>query len=60
MAKHIVITLPLAEDMAKQRLEKERGKNIELWADGEQTEYWIEIYSMGVNDERNRTNGNIL
>lgn len=60
MSKHIIKECPLAEDMAKERLEKERGKNIELWTDGEQTEYWIEIYSMGVNDERIRANGNIL
>lgn len=55
-----IIKTPLAEDMAKERLQKERGKNIELWVGGEQTEYWIEIYSMGVNDERIRANGNIL
>ena len=42
---------PIAE-MAKQRLEKERGGNISLWVDDEQTEYWTEIYSMGVEDER--------
>ena len=47
-------SLPTAEDMATIRLEKERGKNIELWVDGEQTEYWKEIYAMGVNDERSR------
>jgi len=48
--------IPSAEEMATIRLEKERGKNIELWVDGEQTEYWKEIYSMGVNDERDRIN----
>lgn len=47
-------SLPSAEEMATIRLEKERGKNIELWVDGEQTEYWKEIYAMGVNDERSR------
>jgi hypothetical protein len=55
-----IIKPPLAEDMAKERLQKERGKNIGLWTDGEQTEYWIEIYSMGVNDERARVSANIL
>jgi hypothetical protein len=41
------------EEMASKRLELVRGKNIELWVDGEQTEYWKEIYMMGVSDERN-------
>lgn len=47
-------SLQSAEEMATIRLEKERGKNIELWIDEEQTEYWKEIYTMGVNDERSR------
>lgn len=55
LRKHAVSgSLPSAEEMATIRLEKERGKNIELWVDGEQTEYWKEIYAMGVNDERSR------
>lgn len=41
--------------MATKRLELVRGKNIELWVDGEQTDYWKEVYSLGVNDERNNT-----
>jgi len=43
------------EEMATKRLELVRGKNIELWVDGEQTDYWKEVYSLGVNDERNNT-----
>lgn len=43
------------EEMATKRLELVRGKNIELWIDGEQTDYWKEVYSLGVNDERNNT-----
>ncbi|MEK6878524.1 MAG: hypothetical protein AABY22_02900, partial [Nanoarchaeota archaeon] len=50
---------PQAEDMAKAKLEQIRGKNIDLWVDGEQSEYWKEIYSMGVNDERVRASSNV-
>jgi len=50
----VSLQLPDATEMASKRLEKERGKNIELWVDGEQTDYWKEVYCLGVMDERER------
>lgn len=42
------------EEMSIIALERERGNNIELWVDSETTEYWKEIYALGVSDERKR------
>jgi hypothetical protein len=51
-----LIKPPTPQEMAKERLAIERGGNMALWVDSEQTEYWCEIYEMGVSDERNRSN----
>lgn len=47
---------PTPMEMANIALEKVRGKNIELWVDGKQTEYWKEIFCMGVNAQRDILN----
>ena len=38
-----------SKEAAEQELQRLRGSNMELWIDGEQTEYWKEIFELGFN-----------